>query len=955
MFLPKGFFMKGENLNMNKFLTKIIGASLAIAMMIGVGVGLNASKAAKEMNAATNATQYSLINSVDDLEAGKSYLITNGTSGNVKTMATTSNTNNRPTTQLTVSNGKLTRGSSAMSVTLGGSSGAWTFHTDNYAGTAGYFGQGNQTSNNYLKIYASVGTDSNGDTWTISFNNDAAVITSTKKTSRNVIMCNSSGTPISCYTSGQDPVYLWKEVAAVSVPSIVFSEETINGDEGEEFSFTYEASNLTESIVWTPANNETNVIDYTINENTNTVSGTLSNPGIVILTATAGTASDSITFNVAEHFTNRLYTVTDKDTVAGSGDAITDAVATYSQTYGTAMQATAGNTMTLSITGLTKRVNINKLVLSMKSNGKQGAGSISIKIDNRDPSFIAGVSSTSGSGFNTFGDNTSYGDSYRDVTWDNLNYSAISSIEIKIYCITTNSLYCKSYDIFFEEEEIVDTVTALSVSPNAWVGYDSQTINVADYTISVTKNGADGTSSDYEFQGIGNGEGDNFQPRVANFTSGHPALTDTRLQWKANYPTEAGGSTYLYAYVSLSVSEDTAVSVALSGNMSKTTYLSTENWDKTGLVVTATYASSAEATVTASSSFKFYNDSAMTNELDSPADLGFGENKTVYIKAIYSGLSNVDAYEQTINVNKAISVTFVAGTDVGSLTEVSKNGIMISAAASESDFSRNDNYRIYSGKNVTISSNKENIVKIEFISNSEANNKLTGEGLTKDGAVSIWTGDSDDVTLTADGGQARYIKIIVTLDSAKYLVESTLKTKTSLSYATYTHHDNGTYSYTDVAIRFGGKIAPALWNRLNTESTIEGYGVLLATSDLGSDSIENWYNAYKTDSNTVEEALAELVTDGVVANYSKSVAEKAHPTQVGDLYSWNLYYRIGNTKAELLEEYTAVAYIKIHNSIVFLQQDTVSAKSLASDMLQGENPETYGGSLSYLAELQEGE
>ena len=40
---------------MNKFLTKIIGASLAIAMMIGVGAGMNANKAAKEVNAMTNS------------------------------------------------------------------------------------------------------------------------------------------------------------------------------------------------------------------------------------------------------------------------------------------------------------------------------------------------------------------------------------------------------------------------------------------------------------------------------------------------------------------------------------------------------------------------------------------------------------------------------------------------------------------------------------------------------------------------------------------------------------------------------------------------------------------------------------------------------------------------------------------------------------------------------------
>ena len=39
--------MKGEV--MKKILTKIIGASLAIAMMIGVGAGLNAAKQAKRI------------------------------------------------------------------------------------------------------------------------------------------------------------------------------------------------------------------------------------------------------------------------------------------------------------------------------------------------------------------------------------------------------------------------------------------------------------------------------------------------------------------------------------------------------------------------------------------------------------------------------------------------------------------------------------------------------------------------------------------------------------------------------------------------------------------------------------------------------------------------------------------------------------------------------------------
>ena len=385
--------------------------------------------------------------------------------------------------------------------------------------------------------------------------------------------------------------------------------------------------------------------------------------------------------------------------------------------------------------------------------------------------------------------------------------------------------------------------------------------------------------------------------------------------------------------------------------MTKDSYISTEKWDASGLVVTGTFLSGVETIVTSQATFTFYSDSAMTNEVVSPLNLGFG-NKTVYVKATYSGISNETAFAQTVSIEKIYSVDFTPNVETGEFS-VSKNSVTISTAQGEGTFSRTDNYRVYAEKSITISSAADSIARIEIVC-PNGYNTLSGNGYNVNGNNGTWTGSASSVTLTA-GSQARINKIIVKLDSAKYSVESILKTKTSLSYATYTHHDDDTFSYTDVAIRFGGKIAPALWDRLNNESSIEGYGVLLATGDLGTDSIEDWYNAYKTESNTVDEALAELVTDGVVAKYSKSVEEKAHPTQVGDVYSWNLYYRIGNSKAELLAEYTAVAYIKIRNSIVFLQQDTVSAKSLASDMLQGENPETYGGSLSYLAELQEGE
>ena len=232
---------------MNKKTLRTAGWALGLSMVVAgigtvVGTSLRAPVEAKA--AGTDTTKYSLINSTSDLTAGASYLITSGTTGSVKTMSVNSNTNNRPAADATVSNGKITRGSSAMSVTLGGSSGAWTLSADNYKGSGSYFGQGNQTSSNYLKIYSEVGDGANGDTWTISFSGDAAVITSTKKSSRNLLRYNSANNIFSCYTSGQQPVYLWKEVSEASGYTVSFdsdggsvSPDNIELEKDETFEF----------------------------------------------------------------------------------------------------------------------------------------------------------------------------------------------------------------------------------------------------------------------------------------------------------------------------------------------------------------------------------------------------------------------------------------------------------------------------------------------------------------------------------------------------------------------------------------------------------------------------------------------------------------------------------------------------------------------------------------------
>jgi len=144
-----------------------------------------------------------------------------------------------------------------------------------------------------------------------------------------------------------------------------------------------------------------------------------------------------------------------------------------------------------------------------------------------------------------------------------------------------------------------DYVGSLSVSPSTWTGYDSQTLSVSSFTVSGSKNGTAGavTSSDYEYKGIGYMSGDNFVARDASFSSGNPTTADTRLAWKAKYPTTSGGSTYAWAYVTLTVSADSVNSISISGSMTKTTYNQGDAWDPTGFTVKAYYASAPSTPV----------------------------------------------------------------------------------------------------------------------------------------------------------------------------------------------------------------------------------------------------------------------------------------------------------------------------------------------------------------------
>ena len=152
------------------------------------------------------AGTYELCTSTSDLEANAHYIIASGTSGTVQCISNVSQTNYREIVAASVSNSKITvaANSTIMTFTLGGSADAWTFYTDNYAGTAGYLASAASGNNNYCRVLAS------STTGTISISSNVATIALNPHSTRKYLMYNSGSSRFACYSSGQADVYLYK-------------------------------------------------------------------------------------------------------------------------------------------------------------------------------------------------------------------------------------------------------------------------------------------------------------------------------------------------------------------------------------------------------------------------------------------------------------------------------------------------------------------------------------------------------------------------------------------------------------------------------------------------------------------------------------------------------------------------------------------------------------------------
>ena len=174
-------------------------------------------------------------------------------------------------------------------------------------------------------------------------------------------------------------------------------------------------------------------------------------------------------------------------------------------------------------------------------------------------------------------------------------------------------------------------------------------------------------------------------------------------------------------------------------------------------------------------------------------------------------------------------------------------------------------------------------------------------------------------------------------------------TRSILSYH-YVKHDNGTYSYSNVAIRFGALIEQALWSRLDTESDskIDGYGVLVSDDTvIGNTQLKNHYD--EANNTTIRDFFMPKATKAVPSEATES--QKSDAGVEGDYYIWNRYHTIA--EEDFTKTFVAVAYIKVDGQIMFMQEVRASVKDLAHDLIynQGVAENTADGSLKNLADL----
>ena len=311
------------------------------------------------------------------------------------------------------------------------------------------------SSKNYLKVQNSINDNAS---WTITISDTkAATIKSNGTNTRNTIKYNSSNssTLFSCYASGQDDVVIYVKNTTILDPNIPFLSinpgkyDTKIPAAGQTLTFTV----MTNQTEWAVTSSDdanfavTKTADsftVTVSENTDAAVRTAT------ITVTGGTLSKEITLTQSGvvSVNSVTYKTTSTTAVDTTGTAPKGSNATFKNTYNNKDQITKNNSQTYTIKGF-EGCTIKKVVLSMKSNSKTGAGTFSLKAGTTE---LAAIKTAKD--FNQWYDNTAFSTSYKDVTVSLTNdtYTIKANEDVVIVIkASENSLYCQSVTIEYEQ------------------------------------------------------------------------------------------------------------------------------------------------------------------------------------------------------------------------------------------------------------------------------------------------------------------------------------------------------------------------------------------------------------------------------------------------------------------------------------------------------------------------
>ena len=374
------------------------------------------------------------------------------------------------------------------------------------------------------------------------------------------------------------------------------------------------------------------------------------------------------------------------------------------------------------------------------------------------------------------------------------------------------------------------------------------------------------------------------------------------------------------------------LSIAFTCTTSKpvTNFDDAEGLDKTNGIWTG---SASSVTFTAGQQVQITN---LVITYEKPSASAEIESINTYSKLSYNYQKNGDGVVDTLD-KSLLNISGTSYVDWNNIT--SNSGIAYSGnSLGNANFIQLKSNDDISGIVVTSNNTSKTVTKITVQWNTRTADSAvldvygrTSEEDAYDGASDLYGSDVAFDSLTYDGEQR--VQELVVSDNYQFIG---LRSNSGVLYIDSISIQWGTVSFTydDVAIRLGGKVDKVAWNELNgTTNNIQSYGVLLSNKTyLGNTELKTLYGSANSDN---------------FKTFDMELTIKA-PVDDGDYYYWNLYKRVTE---HLTEDYVAVAYIRTKTGVVFLQQVTASAKSLANDMINDplHDVGSFEGSLANLA------